>query len=180
MLRRGAFLDRDGVINQVAFLNGVPSPPKRTSDLVILDGVIEAIQILIENQIVPIVVTNQPDVARGTSTIDEVKKMNKRISELTGISNFYTCFHDDSDECICRKPKPGLLSMAAKDLIIGFQGSFLVGDRWRDISAGQKYGITCYFIDHSYPEKQPEMPYIHVGSLLEAVEIEIGDKSGAS
>jgi D-glycero-D-manno-heptose 1,7-bisphosphate phosphatase len=85
------------------------------------------------------------------------------------------CQHDDEPQCPCRKPKPGLITSAANDLKINLQKSFLVGDRWRDIAAGQAIGLLSYFVNRKYDEKQPSQPYIEVSSLLEAVLSVVGD-----
>ena len=174
-LKRGAFLDRDGVINETIFDNGVNRPPKSIDEIVIIDGVTDSIKNLEELRVIPIIVTNQPDVARGTTTQIEVNEINTRIKELTGIQHVYTCFHDDLDKCLCRKPKPGLLLKATEDLGLDLRRSFLVGDRWRDIEAGQNLGIDSFFIDSLKNEKKPNAPYTLVQSLFEAVNLIMGD-----
>jgi len=174
MKKPGAFLDRDGVINVASVNNGNPIPPKNISELIILEGVIEAIQILFDNGFIPVVVTNQPDIVRKITTRREVDLLNAEISKITGLEHFYICDHDDEVSCNCRKPKTGLLEKSAFELDIDKRQSFLVGDRWRDIEAGQRFGIKSYFIDNSYNEKQPKEPFIRVSSLLEAVQLEFG------
>jgi D-glycero-D-manno-heptose 1,7-bisphosphate phosphatase len=167
-LRNAVFIDRDGIINKVFIRNGLPYPPKNIEELTILDGVTEAIKKLKLNDILPIVVTNQPDVSRGIIKKSEVENINKLISNLTGIEFFFTCFHDESDNCPCRKPKPGLLR-AADQLNIDLNKSFMVGDRWKDIEAGQAAGCTNFYLDNSYLEKKPNLPFVRVSSLYEAV-----------
>jgi len=154
---------------------GVPKPPRSPLEVVILDGVVEAVAILKEHKFVPVVVTNQPDVARGDATVIEIEAVNQRIQSLTTIKDFYVCFHDDFDACECRKPKPGLIFKAAKDLELDLSRSFMIGDRWKDVAAGLKAGLDCFFIDHRYGERAPEQPYTGVSSLLEAVKLIIGD-----
>jgi D-glycero-D-manno-heptose 1,7-bisphosphate phosphatase len=173
-MKKAVFLDRDGVVNKSILLNGKPTPPNTPQDVEILEGVVEAIETLKLHDYVPIVITNQPDVARGLITKDEVIAINAYIGRVTKIGHFYTCFHDDSDSCVCRKPQPGLIYQAAKDLAIDIKNSHLIGDRWRDIAAGQAAGCKTFFIDYSYDEKQPQLPYSTVLSLKDAVEIIIG------
>ena len=177
-MKRAVFLDRDGVLNRSLLLDGVPRPPTSPGDVQILAGVIEAIQILKSHDLVPVVVTNQPDVARGRITQSQVEAINAHISNATKIEYFYTCFHDDVDLCECRKPLPGLIYRASHELDLSVHGSFLVGDRWRDISAGQAAGCQTFFIDYSYAEKMPKMPYKKVSSLLEAVNLMVGELYG--
>jgi D-glycero-D-manno-heptose 1,7-bisphosphate phosphatase len=170
-MKRAVFLDRDGVLNQSMLIEGVPKPPNSVEDVEILPGVVEAIQILKKHHFVPVVVTNQPDVARGDTTQSQVQAINAFIGSATNIKHFYTCFHDDADMCDCRKPLPGLLYRATYDLNLSLKDSFMVGDRWRDIGAGNAAGCRSFFIDQSYDERRPELPYIEVDSLLSAAEI---------
>ncbi len=159
-------------------IDGVPKPPISISDIQILDGAIKAIQILKDHNLVPVVVTNQPDVARGNTTQSNAEAINALIGAAVNIEYFYTCFHDDIDVCDCRKPAPGLIHRAGIDLDLDISKSYLVGDRWRDISAGQIVGCRCFFIDYSYSERKPQMPFTSVTSLLEATYLIVGDKYG--
>ena len=101
------------------------------------------------------------------------------MGSYTKIAHFYTCFHDDIDLCYCRKPLPGLIYRAASDLGLDISESFLVGDRWRDIEAGQTAGCHSFFIDYSYPETPPRIPFTRVKSLWEAAQIIVGGQNGA-
>jgi len=177
-MRRAAFLDRDGVLNQTLLVDGVPEPPNSISEVKILNGVLEGIQLLKNSGFIPVVVTNQPDVARGKQSKEIVEAINLYIGTKLQIEHFFTCFHDDLDFCSCRKPAPGLIFQAAAQLQLDIASSFLVGDRWRDISAGQAAGCQSYFIDYSYREKLPDMPYFQVNSLLEATRIAVGEYNG--
>jgi len=170
-MKVAVFLDRDGVINKSHDVEGVPSPPKDVDQVEILQGVREAIKLFREFNLEVVVVTNQPDVARGISTQESVEAINKYLGKELHISHFYSCFHDDLDCCECRKPKPGLLRMAALDLKLNLRESFMVGDRWRDIAAGQAVDCECFFIDYGYKEKSPFRPYRLVSSLIEAARI---------
>ena len=178
-MKKAVFLDRDGVINRSKLVDGVAKPPNTIAEVEILRGVVDAIKILKAHNFIPVVVTNQPDVARGLTSHSQVDAMNTHIGAITNIEFFYTCFHDDADKCDCRKPAPGLINRAATELDLDIPNSFLVGDRWRDIAAGQVAGCHSFFIDYSYPEKSPEMPFTRVSSLLEAVQIMIGEPNGA-
>jgi D-glycero-D-manno-heptose 1,7-bisphosphate phosphatase len=177
-MRRAVFLDRDGVLNQSVIIDGKPHPPSSPSEIIILDGVVEAIRILEKNGFVPVVVTNQPDVARGLTSQKQVKAINNLIGKCTNLEYFFTCFHDDTDRCNCRKPLPGLIQQASVKLNIDLRNSYLVGDRWRDVEAGQAAGCHSFFIDYSYKEKPPKMPFTKVSSLMEAVNLIIGEING--
>jgi D-glycero-D-manno-heptose 1,7-bisphosphate phosphatase len=169
-MKRAVFLDRDGVINRAFELKGVPVPPRSLSDLQILAGVKKAIKLLNARNFIVVVVTNQPDVARGFVTQESVETINSYLGKELLIEHFYTCFHDDQQGCDCRKPKPGLLQKAAQDLDLDLHKSYLIGDRWRDIAAGQAVGSQCFFIDYKYSEKSPDLPFYRVESLLEAAQ----------
>ena len=173
-MNKAVFLDRDGVINRSHLVDGVAKPPTVIEEVEILGGVIEAIKILKDHDFIPVVVTNQPDVARGVILESQVDAINTYIGACTNLEFFYTCFHDDIDKCDCRKPAPGLIKRAASDLNLNISNSYLVGDRWRDIAAGQAAGCQSFFIDYSYPEEAPKMPFIKVSSLMDAVRIMIG------
>ena len=167
--RRAVFLDRDGVLNRSVVRNGKPYPPASLKDLEILPGVAEALNDLRNGGFLNVVVTNQPDVATGQQTRQMVEKINAFLQERLCIDLVKVCFHADADHCSCRKPKPGMLLEAARELGIDLSSSFLIGDRWRDVGAGQAAGCKNYFIDYRYSEKGPDKPYVAVKSLPEAV-----------
>ena len=170
-MKRAVFLDRDGVINKAFVVDGTPTPAQTLDQLEILPKVAEALEMLRSAGFEIVVVTNQPDVARGQLLREAVDSIHERLGRELNIEHFYTCLHDDADNCPCRKPKPGLLTLASKELGIDLRSSFMVGDRWRDIAAGQAIGCECFFIDYSYSEQQPQPPYIKVSSLFEAVQM---------
>lgn len=132
------------------------------------DGLIEAISRLRESAFELVVVTNQPDIARNVTSESFVEEIHLKIARITGIQYFYVCTHIDEDNCDCRKPKPGLFLRATSDLNLDLTQSFLIGDRWRDIEAGNLAGCTTIFIDYGYIEQEPLPPYIRVKSVLEA------------
>jgi len=168
-LRQAVFLDRDGVLNRVIVRGGVPSPPAGVDEVEILPGVAEALALLEEHGFSRIVVTNQPDVARGTLTHAVVEAIHRYLLERLPLDAVLTCYHDDADGCGCRKPKPGLLLEAAARYGIDLHRSFLVGDRWRDIGAGEAAGCLTFLVpspaDHP-PGQCP--PARRAASLLDA------------
>jgi D-glycero-D-manno-heptose 1,7-bisphosphate phosphatase len=170
-MQRAVFLDRDGVINRAVVRDGKPYPPARAAELEVLPRVPEALDRIRMAGFVSIVVTNQPDVARGTTSRSEVEAMNAILAERLAIDEFRVCYHDGQDNCECRKPKPGMLLQAARNRNLDLASSYMVGDRWRDIEAGQRAGCKTVFIDYGYDEKQPEQCDYRVASLWEAVSI---------
>ena len=169
-MRRAVFLDRDGVLNRAIVREGKPYPPANVSEMQILPGVEEALAALRAAGFLLIVVTNQPDVARGATTREAVEQINAALGAALPIDEFRTCFHDSGFGCECRKPKPGALLAAAALHDIDLRESYMVGDRWRDAEAGQRAGCKTIFIDYGYQEKQPEHVDYHVKSLLEATQ----------
>jgi len=121
-----------------------------------------------------IVVTNQPDVARGTKSREDVEAINLHLQQLLPIDEFRTCYHDSGDGCDCRKPLPGALLAAAQVHNIDLTSSYMVGDRWRDTEAGERAGCKTIFIDYCYAEKQPQTVDFRVYSLAEATNIILG------
>ena len=165
---RAVFLDRDGVINRAMVRQRRPYPPSTPAELEVLPGVDRALTALKQAGFLLIVVTNQPDVARGTTQKEVVEAINLSLASKLPIDEFFTCFHDNVDDCECRKPKPGALLAAAEKHGIDLAASFMVGDRWRDIEAGYRAGCQTLFIDYGYDEKQPDQFDFKVSSLLEA------------
>jgi D-glycero-D-manno-heptose 1,7-bisphosphate phosphatase len=157
MSRRAVFIDRDGVILHSPVESGIPRPPRRDAEFAYLPGVAEALALIRAASLVPVVVTNQPDV---------VEAFHERLRLDHGLVNVYTCFHDDDDRCACRKPAPGLLQQAARDLDLSLTESFMVGDRWRDVEAGRRAGCTTLLVRHPY--SGDASPDVSVSSLLEA------------
>lgn len=174
-MRRAVFLDRDGVINRAIVRDGKPYPPVSLAELEILPGVHEALEKLHDASYLLVVVTNQPDVARGTAKREDVELMNAFLSSQLPIDDFKTCYHDSGDKCGCRKPLPGALLEAAQEHNIDLSKSFIVGDRWRDIEAGASAGCKTFFIDYRYAEQKPDAPDFIVSSLLEAKKIILGE-----
>jgi D-glycero-D-manno-heptose 1,7-bisphosphate phosphatase len=166
---RAVFLDRDGVINRAVVRDGTPHPPQSLDELEVLPGVPEALVKLRSEGFLLIVITNQPDVARGTQTREVVEAMNERLVSELPIDEVLTCYHD-GDDCDCRKPKPGELLDAARRYGIDLGRSFMVGDRWRDIEAGQRAGCRTLFVDNGYREQQPAAPFVSVSSLAAAAD----------
>ena len=167
-LSRAVFLDRDGVINRSWVRDGKPYAPTSLAEFEILPGAVEAIAALKKAGFRVIVVTNQPDVAAGRVSRAVVEAMDKRVRETCRVDDVRVCYHAETEGCACRKPKPGLLVDAARDWGVDLRRSYMVGDRWRDIGAGQAAGCRTVLIDYKYAEQQAENPDMVVTSLMEA------------
>jgi len=169
-MRRAVFLDRDGVLNRAVVRHGRPRPPSSVEDVELYEGTREACTVLRSAGFVLIVVSNQPDVARGTQRRDTVETINAYLQTALPLDDIRVCYHDDQDACGCRKPAPGLLLEAAGTWQIALDRSFMVGDRWRDIEAGRRAGCLTVFIDQGYAEPQPCQPDFRARSLAEAAD----------
>lgn len=168
--RRAVFLDRDGVINRALVRDGKPYPPAGAGEVEVLPGVAEALAQLKAAGYLLVVVTNQPDVARGTQSREAVEAIHARLAAELPIDEFRACYHDDADGCDCRKPRPGLILDAASAHGVALGASVMVGDRWRDIEAGRRAGCRTIFVDSGYAERRPSEPDVVVDSLVEAAE----------
>ena len=170
-MKKAVFLDRDGVINKAIVKNGIPAAPSLLGELKILPGVKESILKLKKLNFVCIIVTNQPDVSRGKINKNTVIKMNNFLKKKIKLDDIFVCYHDDKDNCNCRKPKPGLLLQASKKWDVDFKKSFIIGDRWRDIQAGEKVGCKTIYLDYNYKDIKPKNPDFITHKLLNAVYI---------
>jgi D-glycero-D-manno-heptose 1,7-bisphosphate phosphatase len=170
-VNRAVFLDRDGVINKAIVRDGKPYPPISLAEMELVPEVAVALAKLKNAGFRLLVVTNQPDVARGTQKREVVESINNALLEKLPLDQVYTCFHDDSDNCNCRKPLPGLIWQGAVEWQIDPTQSFLIGDRWKDIASGLSAGCVTIFIDLEYAEPLKAVPHYRVASLEQAVEL---------
>ena len=153
--QKAIFLDRDGTINKyVGFLRNI-------DDFELIEGVAEAIKLINQSGYLAIVVTNQPVIARGEVTWEELNEIHKKMTTLLGkegayVDGIYICPHHPDKgfegerpeykiDCDCRKPKPGLLLQAAKDFNIDMSESYMIGDSHRDVEAGENAGVMKSF-----------------------------------
>lgn len=174
--QRAIFLDRDGTINEhVGFLRDIEK-------FNLLEGVAEAMKQINNSEYLAIVVTNQPVIARGEVTIDNLNLIHNKMETILGnegayVDAIYYCPHHPDRgfegeitelkiDCNCRKPKPGLLIHAAYDFNIDLVNSWMIGDEERDIKAGKAAGCKTILINKNhYNYGQDET----VSSLIEAV-----------
>ncbi len=169
MKNKAIFLDRDGVLNNAIVKKGKPFPPENLEQITIAPDVFPALQLMKALGYLLIGATNQPDVARGTTARSWVEEINQRLLQTLPLDDIRVCYHDDQDACDCRKPMPGLLLSAAKHYEINLRQSIMIGDRWKDIEAGQRAGCKTIWIDRGYQECRPKIaPDIIVRSLMPA------------
>lgn len=178
-VRAAVFLDRDGVLNHTIVRHSIPYPPDDVATCVLLPGVRQACHMLHTAGYVLLVVTNQPDVARGRQRRERVEHINAWIQHTLSIQQVLTCYHDDTDQCACRKPKPGLLLQAAHGWEVALQHSVMVGDRWSDVEAGRAAGCTSILIEREYSKRERCQPDWVVHDLLAAAHIILRGRDSA-
>lgn len=169
--KRAVFLDRDGVVNNAIIRDGKPYPPASLDEIIINPGVKEGLDLLKKLGFLLIVITNQPDVSRERTTRESVETINTFLMENLPLDEILVCYHDNQDNCDCRKPKPGQILKAAQLFNIDLSKSFMIGDRWSDIEAGKRAGCKTLYIDNGYIEKRPESPDFLISSFGKSVEI---------
>ena len=169
--QKAIFLDRDGTINKyVGFLRNI-------DDFELIEGVAEAIKLINQSGYLAIVVTNQPVIARGEVTWEELNEIHKKMATLLGkegayVDGIYICPHHPDKgfegerpeykiDCDCRKPKPGLLLQAAKDFNIDLSESYMIGDSHRDVEAGENARV----------KKSIKVEENEAGALIEAFQL---------
>jgi D-glycero-D-manno-heptose 1,7-bisphosphate phosphatase len=176
-MRRAVFLDRDGVVNAAIVRDGLPYSPRSLEEFTLLPDVPEACARLRAANFDLIVATNQPEVARGHVPLALIEEMHRRMCELLPISRVEVCYDaggDDSSEF--RKPMPGMLLRASRELGINLSASYMVGDRWRDIDCGNAAGCTTIFIDYGYSENLKTQPHFRAANLFDASGIILSHK----
>jgi D-glycero-D-manno-heptose 1,7-bisphosphate phosphatase len=160
IMYRGVFLDRDGVINELVYYaeHGIVDSPFTTKQFKLLPGVCEAINRFHELGFKVILVSNQPGIAKGylsQEAFDKIrKKMNDELAkERASFDGEYYCFHHPAAKverlkvnCGCRKPEPGLLLEAAKELDVDLSQSWMIGDGLTDIQAGKSAGCQTILL----------------------------------
>lgn len=154
MLFPTVFLDRDGVLIRQITERGRRETPRSPEEVKVLEGVVEGLVRLKQAGYRLVVVTNQPDVAKGKVTFEVLKEVEERFRLLLGplvLDGYYACVHHNDPnqvvvpellcDCDCRKPRPGLILKAAEELAVDLSKSWLVGDHETDIHAGKAGGI---------------------------------------
>lgn len=170
-MHQAIFLDRDGVINDPIIRDGKPFAPASWEEFSILPGVPNALTTLDQAGFLLIVVTNQPDVARGQIPRDVVEEMHRHLMEVFPLDAIKVCYETEESGSPYYKPRPGMLLEAAKEHGIDLTRSYMVGDRWRDVGCGLAAGCFTIFIDRGYAEGMPDVPHARCGDLQEAVPI---------
>ena len=165
-INKAIFLDSDGVLNKpIINKEGMPLAPTTVAELEIPEEVKPSLDKLKAAGYLLICVTNKPDVQRGLMTQAMVDEIYDKIRDELSLDDVCICYHENSE---CYKPNPGLILDAAKKYAIDLAQSYMIGDRWRDIGAGQNAGCKTIWIDRGYPEKDPSPPADYTAHSLTA------------
>jgi D-glycero-D-manno-heptose 1,7-bisphosphate phosphatase len=168
MTRPAVFLDRDGtLLEEAGYLD-------RLERLVFFPYTIDAVRLLNRAGFAVVVVTNQAGIARGIFKESFVAEAHRHVAERLAaggarVDGFYYCPHHPEAvveafrrDCDCRKPKPGMLTRAAADLGLALDRSFVVGDRWHDLEAGQRVGARTLLVRTGYGRTEEASPKPHL------------------
>ncbi len=171
--RAAVFLDRDGTLNVQLVRDGRPYPPEALADFRLFDGVPAACRALKAAGYALVVVTNQPDVGRGTQQQSVVDAMHRQLRELIPeLDRIEVCYDPGRGEASRRrKPEPGMVLDAAAALGLDLTRSWMIGDRWRDVDCGKRAGLRTVFIDLGYAEELRDRPDHVVSSFTDATRI---------
>lgn len=168
-LRKAVFLDRDGVLNRSNVRDGRPYAPTSLEDFEILAEAPGAVRRLHTAGFLNIVVTNQKDVGLGIVPEVVMDQMHDLLRAAMPLDDVVVC--TSTTEGWCYKPNPGMLLEAGDRWGIDMPSSVMVGDRWRDIGAGQRAGCRTVFIDRGYRETVSFTPDWTVRDVAEATDL---------
>ena len=168
MRRRAVFLDRDGVLVEALVREGQAFAALTLNEFHLCAAAGPQVARLRSAGLLPIVFTNQPEMARGTLSATTLGRMHERLRSAVRVADIFVCPHDDASDCACRKPRPGMLHAAAAKWGINLLASYVVGDRWRDIDAGRAVG--CYSVLLDRPYSDCAVADARVSSLAKAVD----------
>ena len=149
-MKRAVFLDRDGVVNEVVFRNGEVASPRSLEEFTWTEDIQKAINQLKSASFLVFIITNQPDIARKKMDPLFLDQVSKLIHQELPIDEIVVCPHDNQDNCPCRKPKPGMILTLAQKWNIDLSQSFLIGDSWKDMSAGKAANCKTILIQRDY------------------------------
>lgn len=149
-MRRALFLDRDGVLDELVEYDAAWEAPRTLADLRMIDGVSAPLRRFVDAGWLLFIVTNQPNVAKGKATREDVEAINEEVLRRLDVpvARAYVCFHQAEDRCECRKPSPYFLREAAREFGVDLSSSWMVGDQDSDLLCGRNAGCRVALIEH--------------------------------
>jgi D-glycero-D-manno-heptose 1,7-bisphosphate phosphatase len=145
-MHAGVFLERDGILNLVRVVNQHPMVPLRFDEFHFNSEALEPLRWLKRAGFLLLVTTNQPGLSRGYLLRRELEQMHDLLRQRLGLDDILVCPHDESDECPCRKPRPGLFHEAAFKWHVDLEQSYVISDKWADALAAQNIGSTSFMV----------------------------------
>ena len=169
--KKAVFFDRDGTLIETFFSKKkkIPIAIKHIKDLKIVKGSKEVINKLSKKYLI-LIITNQPDVSRGKNTRQNVIKINLKLKNVLKIDDIFTSYSSD-DRNFMRKPNPGMIYLAKKKYKIKLEKSFVVGDTYKDILAGQKAKCQTILLKKKYNKLQKYKPDYVIKNLKDILKI---------
>jgi len=149
-LNKAVFFDRDGVLNKLVFRDGNYYSPRNIDKFHLYNNAEKVIQKIKDRGYLTIIVSNQPDIARGFLKKSVLNKMTKKIYEKLNVDDIFYCMHDDPDVDGCRKPAPGLILKAQNKWDLDLNQSMMIGDTKKDLGAAKNAGIKFILMSRSY------------------------------
>ena len=174
--RWAVFFDRDGTLNEHIQRDGRRSSPRSAAELVLAEDAIPALSCLHAAGACLLVVTNQPDLARGLLRSEPLDELHRQLCRQLGISGVYVCPHAAQRGCECRKPASGLLRRAAAEHGVRLTDCYLVGDRATDAQAAVNAGVTAVLLGRH--TSAGAMPHVqHAAGLTAAAWLILADRA---
>lgn len=170
-MQSAVFLDRDGVITIPEMRNGRSYAPRSLDQLAFYPEAKASLARLKQAGYLLLVVTNQPDVGNNVVDLSVLEAMHEKTFSELPIDDLMACYHRQDEGCHCRKPLAGMLKILAHRWQLDLEKSYMIGDRWSDITAGKVAGCKTIFIDHQYQEALQDKPDFFVKSLSAAAKI---------
>jgi len=186
-MERAVFLDRDGTINEeMGYINDLDR-------FVLLPGAVAAVRKINASRLKAVVVTNQSGAARGYFPVAFIDRVHEKMRHLLNeegavLDGIYVCSHGPQPQepeagCDCRKPRPGLLLRAARDLKLDLARSYVVGDRFQEVEMARRVGARAVLVLTGYGKGELEFvgpaslvkPDFVAANLLQAVEWILSD-----
>jgi len=165
-LKRAIFLDRDGVlINAPININGKPKSIKFKKEVKFIKG-IKSFCKKYKKHFLLIMITNQPEYERKVNTKKNIIEINNFVKEKLNLDSTFVCFSNDEKNYF-RKPNPGMLFLAKNKYNLDLKKSYFIGDRWRDIDAGNKVGCKTVLLKYDYKEKVNTKPNFEINKISE-------------
>jgi D-glycero-D-manno-heptose 1,7-bisphosphate phosphatase len=167
MRTRAVFLDRDGVLNALVMREGLAVSPRAMEDFAIVPDARASVARLKDAGFRVFVITNQPDIARGSMPNAVLEEMSRVLRAEVPLDDIAVCTHDDGDGCDCRKPRAGMLHTLAERWQVDLGRSVVVGDSWRDMQAGRAANCKTVMVG----EATDEAADYRAASLEDAVDL---------